>query len=198
MITENKEEKTKKSILIFGPYRSGKSSLATLIKSKYNYTIVSLDNLMEAFHEALPEAGLEFVIENPNNKKMAQFAAKLLGALAHSSPEVNQHYIMEGDSILPSDVINYFDYKNCIVIFLAQNKLSVDEVINNYKKYNKPSDWTNEWDEKELREHAKFHLDLGKQIEKECIEYNLYFRDTSYDRENTFNEIIEYIDSKII
>ncbi len=197
MVEQNNKKESKKSILIFGTSRSGKSSLASLIRAKYNYTIINLDNLLQTFYEVLPEAGIEYIIDNPNNKKIAKFTAKWLEALVHSSAEANQEYIIEGDSILPSDVIKYFDYNNCIVIFLAQNKLSVDEIISNYKKYNKSSDWTNEWTDEELKEHAKFHLDLGKTIEKECAEYNLYFRDTSYDRESVFKEIIEYIDSEI-
>lgn len=181
----------KKDILIFGSSRSGKSTLAAMIKSEYNYVVLRLDGLLVAFYKALPDAGVKFIIDDPKNKNIAKFTAQYFKNLRYRQGNLNQKYIIEGDSILPEDVNEYFDIDNCIVIFLVQNKLNVDEILDNYEKYRTNDDWTTTRSDDELRKHAEFHSELGKLIEKQCEKYNYLCFDTSYDRDKVLNNIID-------
>lgn len=101
---------------------------------------------------------------------------------------------MEGDSITPNHIVKYFNREDYIILFLAQNKISVDQILENYKIYHQEHDWVDAWDEEKLREHAAFHKKLGERIERECKELGIKFFDTSFDREKVYKEIIDYIE----
>lgn len=101
---------------------------------------------------------------------------------------------MEGDSITPNHIVKYFNQDEYIIIFLVQNKISTDQILENYKIYHQEHDWTDAWDEEKLRETALWHKKLGERIELECKENNIKFFDTSLNREIVYKEIIDYIE----
>ncbi len=183
-----------KNILIFGSSRSGKSTLAKLLREKYNYTIIMLDAILYTFYQALPEAGVKFIIDDETNEKTPLFASEFIKSLIYNSKLNNQYYVMEGDSITPEHIVKYFNQEDYIIIFLVQNKLTVDQMLENYKIYHQEHDWTDTWSEEKLREHALFHKKLSEKTEEDCLKYNLKCYDTSENREEVYKEILDYIE----
>ena len=81
-----------------------------------------------------------------------------------------------------------------ILIGLVQGQKTVDEYVNDFKKYDTEDDWTYNLSEDELREYAAqdaipFNREMTDSLEK----FGFMIYDTSAERERVFQRIIEDI-----
>ena len=80
-----------------------------------------------------------------------------------------------------------------ILIGLVQNKKTVDEYFNDLRKYDTEDDWTYSFDDNELREFSEMSVAFNQEMTDYLLKYGFTIYDTSGDREQVLNQIVEDI-----
>ena len=75
------KNRIKKNIVIYGTSRSGKTTLANIIKGEMRYSVISTDNIVSAFQNGMPE--LEITHHNRDGKSVKNLQ-NFLEAYMHS------------------------------------------------------------------------------------------------------------------
>jgi hypothetical protein len=84
-------------------------------------------------------------------------------------------------------------------IGLVQNKKTADEFFNDFRKYDKEDDWTYRFSDVELREYvSQDAIPSSRLMTDHLIKYGFTIYDTSTEREQVFNKIVEDIKSKLV
>lgn len=207
-----------KNIIIAGPSRAGKTTLARKINEELNYFVISLDKLTATFEGAYPQLDIRL---NWNRKKttdnLAPFLGHFLGAFSSNhgvAYELNlrahavkgNRFVLEGgyfnfDKI--STILKTYGIEelkdNFLLIGLVQNKKTADEFVNDFRKYDTEDDWTYGFGDNELREYAnKEAIPFSRSMTDHLMEYGFTIYDTSMEREQVFDQIIEDIRSKLV
>jgi hypothetical protein len=207
-----------KNIIIAGPSRAGKTTLARKINEELNYFVISVDKLVATFQGAYPQLKIKL---NWNRRKttdnIAPFLGHFLGAFSAShgaAYELNlrahdikgNRFVLEGgyfnfEKILP--ILKMYGIEDLkdkfLLIGLVQNKKKADEFVNDFKKYDTEDDWTYGFDEDELRAYASQDaIPFSRSMTDHLIEYGFTIYDTSAEREQVFEKIVEDIKSKLV
>lgn len=198
-----------KNIIIAGPSRAGKSTLARKINEELNYFVISVDKLVAAFGGAYPQ--LDIKLNSKREKttdNIAPFIGHFLGMfsssdgrglLPYSHGAVGRNnFVLEGgyfnfDKILP--VLKEYGIKELkdklLLIGLTQSKKTVDEFVSDFKRYDTEDDWTYNLNDDELREVSSDAIAFGRSMSDHLLEYGFTVYDTSAEREMVFGQIIE-------
>ena len=202
-----------KNIIIIGPSRAGKTTLAKRLSEKFDYFVISLDKLVATFQAAYPQLDIQL---NWNRDKttenIAPFIGHFLGLFSSNDgikDDLNlrahhvegNHFVLEG---------GYFDFEKIasilkeygteelrdrfILIGLVQGQKTVDEYVRYFKKYDTKDDWTYNLSENELREYAtQDAIPFNRTMTDNLTKYGFTIYDTSTERESVFDKIIEDI-----
>lgn len=148
-----------KSIIIVGPSRAGKTTLAKRIHEKFHYFVISLDKLVATFQAAYPQLDVRL---NWNRKKttenIAPFIGHFLGLFSSGDGvayELNLRahdvkgnaFVMEGgyfDFEKITSILNEYGPEKLkdrfMLIGLVQSKKTVADFVNDFKKYDTEDD----------------------------------------------------------
>ncbi len=202
-----------KNVIIVGPSRAGKTTLAKRFHEELGYFVISLDKLVATFHAAYPQLDIRL---NSNRDKttenIAPFIGHFLGLFSSDDgikDDLNlrahhvegNHFVLEG---------GYFDFEKItsilqeyganelkdrfILIGLVQGQKTVDEYVRDFKKYDTEDDWTYNFSEDELREYvAQDAIPFNRSMTEYLTKYGFTIYDTSAERESVFDKIIEDI-----
>ena len=207
-----------KNIIIVGPSRAGKTTLARRINEELNYFVISLDKLVATFQGAYPQLDIRL---NWNREKttdnLAPFLGHFLGAFSSShgvAYELNlrahavkgNRFVLEGGYFnfeKISSILKMYGIEelkdNFLLIGLVQNKKTVDEFVNDFKKNDTEDDWTYGFDDDELREYAsKDAIPFSRSMTDHLMEYGFTIYDTSTERDQVLDKIVEDIKSKLV
>lgn len=183
-----------KNIAIFGASRAGKTTLAREINKIYpNYHIINGDSIRKAFQEELPQND----INKYNGKGMKEDFAKFSAAFFKDEIERNKNcynYIFDSCDISVENALKFFKEDNIIILFLGYTELTEQQSLNNYRMYEKQDDWTYKRTDEELLEHARVWIENSRNFKKECIEKNIEYVDTSFNRES----VLEHLREKLL
>lgn len=206
-----------KNIIIAGPSRAGKSTLARKINEELNYFVISVDKLVATFQGAYPQLNIKL---NWNRRKttdnLAPFLGHFLGTFSSShgaAYELNlqahaikgNRFVLEGgylnfEKIVP--ILKMYEIEelkdNFLLIGLVQNNKTVDEFISDFKKYDTEDDWTYNFSDDDLREISEDAISFSRSMTDHLVKYGFTIYDTSKEREQVFNEIAEDIKSKLV
>ena len=207
-----------KNIIIAGWGRAGKTTLARKINEELNYFVISVDKLVATFQGAYPQLNIKL---NWNRRKttdnLAPFLGHFLGAFSSShgvAYELNlrahavkgNRFVLEGgyfnfEKILP--ILKMYEIEELkdkfFLIGLVQNKKTADEFVNDFKKYDTEDDWTYGFDDDELREYASQDaIPSSRSMTDHLVKYGFTIYDTSTEREQVFDKIVEDIKSKLV
>ena len=207
-----------KNIIIAGPSRAGKTTLAKKINEELNYFVICVDKLVAMFQGAVPQLDIRL---NWNREKtadnLAPFLGHFLGAFSSghgvayelnlkAHAVIGNRFVLEGgyfnfEKIVPIlKMYGIEDLKdNFNLIGLVQNKKTADEFVGDFKKYDTEDDWTYSLDDDELREYAiEDAIPYSRAMTEYLIEYGFSIYDTSLDRERVLAQIVEDIKLKLV
>ena len=206
-----------KNIIIAGPSRAGKSTLARKINEELDYFVISLDKLVATFQGSYPQLNIRL---SWNRRKttdnLAPFLGHFLGSFSAShgmAYELNlrahavkgNKFVLEGgyfnfEKISP--ILKMYEIEelkdNFILIGLVQNKKTAEEFFNDLRKYDTEDDWTYSLNDDDLREVSQEALPFSRSMTNHLVKYGFTIYDTSSKREQIFNKIIEDIKSKLM
>lgn len=205
-----------KNIIIVGPGRNGKTTLARKINEELNYFVINLDKLMTAFGRAYPQLDIRIAWNYEKaTANIAPFLGHYLGMLSSShgfADDLNlrthavsgNRFVLEGghfdfekiSSILKTYGIEELKDK-FILIGLVQNKKTSDEFFKDLRKYDTEDEWTYSFDDDELREFSQMSVLFNREMTDYLTNYGFTIYDTSTEREQVFNEILEDIKLKV-
>ncbi len=200
-----------KNIIIAGPSRAGKSTLARKINEELNYFVISVDKLVATFQKAYPQLDIRL---NWNREKttdnIAPFLGHFLGAFSSCHDDANGLNAVEGNRFVLEG--GYFNFERILPILrtygieelkdrflligLVQNKKTVDEFFNDFRKYDTEADWTYGLDDDELREVCEDAISFSRSMTDHLVKYGFTIYDTSTDRGRILDQIVEDISLK--
>lgn len=186
-----------KNIMILGTCRTGKTTFSKLLQKELNnYQIMEVDSIISALQSTFYGIQIGFAHDDLKDNKLAQFMNTLIKK--NKNRLGNEYgYIINSDSIMPEDLINYFDLSNTIIYYFVNSKLAVEEIFNNCRYYDDENQWTSKRTNENLLNHIKKAKEFENQIIKQCKKYNIKYIDTSYNRENIFKELLSEIKRNI-
>ena len=205
-----------KNIIIAGPARAGKSTLAGKINEELNYFVIGLDKLVAAFGGAYPQLDIRL---NWNRKKttdnIAPFLGHFLGIFSSADGRgllQYSHGAVKGNRFVLEGA--YFNFENIVpvlktygieelkdkflLIGLVQNKKTVDKFVSDFKKYDTEDDWTYGFNDDDLREVSEDAVSFSRYMSDHLTKYGFTVYDTSAEREQVLNQIIEDIKSELV
>jgi hypothetical protein len=204
-----------KNIIIAGSPRAGKTTLAKKINDELNYFVLSLDKLAAVFAGAYPQLNIRL---NWNREKttdnLAPFLGHFLGAFSvgHGTAyELNlrKHAVEKNNFVLEGTYFNFEKISsalkmyeieelknNFILIGLVQNKKTVEEFISDLKKHDTEDDWTHGFNDNDLKKISEDEIAFSRCMTKQLENYGFAIYDTSAEREQVFEKIIQDIKSK--
>ena len=178
-----------KNIIIIGASRAGKTTFTKLLSKRLNnLMIIRTDLLRLAFREAICK---DQSIKTSSLKTNQDYLNYVLSYYKYAN-------MYETDYIKVIDTVDFdpkdFElFPNSILICIGYPKLTPEEVLKNWEKYDTDLDWTKKRTPEDLERHAKKHIEDSKHLQKECEKYKIKFVDTSYNREKILNELVDYV-----
>ncbi len=192
-----------KNILIMGIGRAGKTTLSKMIKDKYNgYNLIHSDSLKWAMIRAKNEE--TYYRKNVDKQKEfehGEYFQKTLLELYNSlikSDTKEYGYILESGQLHPKIVKEMVDFENTIVLCLGLGNLNPEDMVNQCITYDTEDSWTYSLSKEYLLEHAQDWYECNEMLKKECPKYGIKYIDTSGDRINILNKILNNLFSNSI
>ena len=186
----------KKHVIIAGVPRSGKSTLSQIISNKYGYQHISMDSIIAGIEKVFPETGINSdadtdIQENIQyiSSKMALFIQAMLESGEYN--ECDYGMVIDIFQLLPQHYVRYIDSSLCDIYYLGTSEVTAEERYELLKKYDTPKDYTYYKSEEENKENCSDIVTISKQLKEQCGIYNLPYYDTSYNREQIFNVILD-------
>ena len=191
-----------KNILIMGIGRAGKTTLSKIIKDKINsYNLIHSDALKWAMIRAKNEE--KYYRENVDKQKEfehGEYFQRTLLELYNSliKKDTKKYgYILESGQLQPKIVKEMVDFDNTIVVCLGLGDLTLDDMINQCFEHDTKEDWTYGLSREYLRKHAQDWYNTNEMLKKECPKYGIKYVDTSKNRIETLNNILDEIINKV-
>lgn len=186
-----------KNLVILGASRAGKSTLSYAINKVYpNYQILTGDAIRRAFQDTFPQ----MEINNHDGKGMKEDFARFSACLfkTHLKDNIGVYqYIFDSCDISVENAIKFFQNETNRIIFLGYSELTPQEAFENYRKYEKRTDWTVRKTDEELLAFAEKWVEKSKVFKQDCEKFKVRYVDTSYHRESVLKSLIDELIGKL-
>lgn len=177
-----------KNFVILGSARSGKSTLATIINKRYNYSIISIDSFVSALKEAFPELNITHSNTENKFKLLPPFVYSYMKKIINEFPD--NKFVLEGWHVYPKEIVSLFKTLDVKIICLGYTKITCKEVVSLIRKNEGINSYTKNMSDDEVKVLVKKHIEYSEILKQQCIKYGIKFYDTSYNREKVFEQII--------
>lgn len=166
-----------KNILVLGVAKSGKSYFAKKINKDRKYNYIPLDYFASSFKYNIPESGItsNVIIDKDSSRKLAKYLSRVIEIIDYVD---NEKYLIDSAHIYPEDIVKYIDRNKWDIYYLGYPNISVEDKFTELRKYVQ-SGWPAKKNDDELKDTLKELINISKEIEKQCIKYNLTFIDSS-------------------
>ena len=183
--------------VIRGTSRCGKTMLTNLIVQKLvGYNKFSTDNFIGAFHETMPEMGINHESGKGMKKAFPEFLKVLIDNTKAKDNKLDLFYCLEGVDI-SDELLEHFNKQDDVtVICLGKPRLSREEYfaeVRHFEKIYLYGEWTKRLTDEQLYAYCDYWINEANQIKKMCEEKGYLFFDTSYDQEKVVTEIFKRI-----
>ena len=200
-----------KNIIIVGPSRSGKSTLAKRINEELGFFVLSTDKLVAIFENAYPNLDIRLNWDrDKTTENLAPFLGHFLGIfsaddgkglLDYNHGTVKEyHFVLEGayyDFEKVENILKLYGIENIKdrfhLIGLVQREKSADDFYSDFKKFDTEDDWTYSLSDYELKNVSEEAVSYNEEMYEKLTEYGFDIYDTSKDRDKVFAEILERI-----
>lgn len=181
-----------KSIIILGPARVGKSTLASLLCKKYNFNYISGDSIRNAFINIYPELNYSSM----NTIERIDFCNFIKWITRENNIHLKReiYYVIDSAEISIENAKKVFN--DFLIIVIGAKDVGIDEMVKNIKKYDTKLEWTYRCNDEELKNIAKETIEKSKKFYEEAEKNEVLYFDTSFNREKVYDRIVEYINSK--
>ncbi|MCL2404363.1 MAG: hypothetical protein FWC92_02320 [Defluviitaleaceae bacterium] len=199
-----------KNIIIAGTGRAGKSTLARKIHEQFNHFVINNDRLVAMFGEAYPQLGIRIGNGEKSIENIAPFIGHFLGMF--SAPDGSglfpytqgalkaNNFVLEGwsfdfEQIVP--ILKRYGIEdlrdNFVLIGLVLNNKTADELVCDIRQYDTKHDWTYSLSNDELLKLAEENISYSRHVSDYLVQYGFTIYDTSLEREQVFDRIINDI-----
>jgi GTPase SAR1 family protein len=183
-----------KNILIIGPGRAGKTTLARMIHQKYGYSVIRIDDIVTAM-EAFPSLEISW---DGDATKIATQMAPFLRIYLKELSEGNAFYggcktVVEGSDIDFDQLIPYINKRKYLLIGLTYNQVSKEELFLRIRQNDTEDDWTYYLTDAQLEAYCAQFVEKNKFFTEKFKEYSIPAYDTSVDREAVLTDIVEQL-----
>ena len=189
-----------KNIVIIGPPRSGKTTLAKMIVKRINgYSLISSDNLRTSFVSATEKS--EIKRKNSNIQIYLDIPREQCYEYLRQSTyyESDLGYVVDF-SCYDEELFKKFS-EEAIVIFLGYSSLTKEQLFKSIRENDTENEWTYIESNYSLNELCKNFIEQSKKFEEYAKKNNCWYVDTSKDRkktlEATFKTIKKILDSSM-
>ena len=201
-----------KNIIIVGPGRGGKTTLAKRINEEINYFVIHMDYLMTTLDRAYPQLDVRIARDvEKATANIAPFIGHYLGmSVCYRDFEedlvLDKHvakgnkFVMEGGHFEFDKVSSVFEkYEigelkdNFILIGLVQHTKTAVEFFNDLRKYDTEGEWTHSVGDDSLMAYCEFLVLNSREMFDNFMKYGFTIYDTSGEREKVFDKIIDDI-----
>ena len=180
-----------KNILIAGVPRSGKTTLSMLLANELkNYHIISLDCIRNALDDIFPQLEINPRDGKNNFTELPKLVSRIL---YYNKRDLRNkiNYIIEGTQILPDTAKELFN--DCIVIFLGHGNMKPEQILDNIRKYDTPEEYSYSRDDETMMKSIIKHIKIDHEIEQKCKLYGFNYIDTSSNRAEKLNKLVEEV-----
>lgn len=177
-----------KNIIIIGRPRAGKSTLADIISEKYHYQIIRTDCLRIAFKDVFPELNIGPGTAIYDERFQAFIKRLFQSNLYHSRNK--EGFIIEGCEMTVQTCKEFYENENNLIYALGRCENTIDEMVEAMIKYDTEFDWSYNMAKEELYNYCEKQINKSKLLKEECNNLNIKYYDTSFKREDVFNNIL--------
>jgi len=183
-----------KNIIIAGPPRAGKSTLARRINRELGHSIIPMDAFVQTFKRTMPklEIGKAGNGDELDARKLSPFLAHFVQHFAGWYSQ-GAKLVLEGVYIDYEHFFTEIDVAEYTLIGLSYNKLSAEEIFRNVRKHDGKYDWTFHETDDEMRENAEVFVTENARHYEKLTKHGFAVYDVSAERETVFAKIMEDI-----
>lgn len=205
-----------KNIIISGPGRNGKTTLARKINEELGFFVINLDKLMTAFARAYPQLDVRIAWNYQKaTANVAPFLGHYLGMLSSGEGYVDElnlrthdvkgnRFVLEGghfDFDRITDILKTYGIEalkdRFILIGLVQNDKTAEQYFADLRKHDTQDEWTYGMDDKELKEFSEMSVAFNREMTDYLRRFGFAIYDTSFERERVLDGIIGDIRSEM-
>lgn len=188
----------KKHIIIAGVPRSGKSTISQIISKNFGYQHISMDSIIAGIEKAFPETGINSDADTDLQENIQYISSKIalfIRAMMDSGEynECDYGMVIDIFQLLPEHYIQYINSSLCDIYYFGTSEVTPEERYELLKRYDTPKDYTYYKTEEENKGDCADIVTISKQLKEQCRIYNLPYYDTSYNREQTFKVILDFL-----
>lgn len=179
-----------KNIYIIGTPRSGKTTLAKLLKRKFtDFSLISMDSIRNGFMKSLPHLDMG----NKNSISRKEIFPIFISEFIYWNNEILDNYCIVEGALIDLESIKEIKTDKDLVICLGHGNLLIDEIIKNIKKYDTRDDYTFDWSIDKIKEHFEYTFLNDNKNQEICNEKNYIYIDSSENRKEKFDELLKLI-----
>lgn len=174
-----------KHIIIAGSARSGKTTLAAMLKERFPvYNLFHGDCIREWLISLYGKKRASQIVHSDG---YANAMLQLVNAILKDTKQV---YIIEWSRLYPSSVEKIKVHDRCTFLFLGHGGLSPEKLIKQCREFETECDFTAELSDANLLSACKRWANADVRILNECISRGETYYNTSRDRMTLFQQIV--------
>lgn len=179
-----------KNIYIVGVPRSGKTSLARIIKEKYP---VYNQIVFEAVRNGFIDTQAELNMEDRTSEARKIILPKHIVTMASWNNKIsNNPTLVEGSFCTVQQLFDLVSSDD-LIICLGLGCRSLDEIVSGIIENDSDDDYSKSWSFEKLKKHFYNIEEEDKNNYDFCMSNSIKYYDTYLDREKVFSEVLNYI-----
>lgn len=184
-----------KPILILGPGRTGKTTLARLLRAELpTYNLLHADALRATIMKQLPPRYPQELLHYEKNSHYANLLLGLVGEQLQQDHNA-QGLILDGGVISPQFLARHslMTTYEPTIIFLGHGSLDAEGIFKLIRANDTTTDWSSELDDDALRAKTLHFAKQNQIYRTECDATGLRYIDTSEDRPTVLSDLLQEI-----
>jgi hypothetical protein len=181
--------------MLGGAARSGKSLVARRFLQSEHIPYFSLDFLMMGMARGLPQSGV-----NPDDPStiVGERLWPVVKPMCVNIIEVGVDYLVEGDSILPSQIeeLEQEHANQMRACFVGYTDVLPSEKLRQIRELPaQPNDWIRSYSDEEIMAFAEQMVEYSRNLQGECSRLGIRYYDVSNGFEDALQRVLGYLAS---